>query len=386
MSALRESTSRKIEFADFIQLGDILEIRRARLPSDRVRLFGDSLEIRGPNGSERRVTLAPERRGPNDCRIVTPSGIQPFHFSGAGRWADFDEIREALGREAREASGFSRDVVFAPLKIVITDQGRNQPVRAVLTHDPVYPQRGRLARLLPGQTLWMTYAALGLLNSAIGQALYQDLMDQHADQTSSSDDRAIDALTGLPLAPRRYDRVELERVSHLVFQVSTLYEARSEPRRPHLRSWIEAAIKPVRELLLVRLLCLLSLEKSEERRLLRSVEALLDGGDRTVESVIAAPREFPTHDPLWLLDKNYRTRYKFLTGRILNGSASSTERNEYEDLKWLKYWEETALAPLPEIPPEESPSHQSQYPLRGKLITYVDPEEPVALHDWEALQ
>jgi hypothetical protein len=29
---------------------------------------------------------------------------------------------------------------------------------------------------------------------------------------------------------------------------------------------------------------------------------------------------------------------------------------------------------------------QNQYPLRGALVTYIDPTEPVAQTDWEAAQ
>lgn len=33
-----------------------------------------------------------------------------------------------------------------------------------------------------------------------------------------------------------------------------------------------------------------------------------------------------------------------------------------------------------------SPSDSNPYPLRGKVIRYDDPTEPVALEDWEVLQ
>ena len=38
---------------------------------------------------------------------------------------------------------------------------------------------------------------------------------------------------------------------------------------------------------------------------------------------------------------------------------------------------------------QAAPKHQSDinlYPLRGKVIRYDDPTEPVALEDWEVLQ
>ncbi len=33
-----------------------------------------------------------------------------------------------------------------------------------------------------------------------------------------------------------------------------------------------------------------------------------------------------------------------------------------------------------------SPVHKDHYPLRGKLVRYIDPTEPVAVEDWEALK
>ncbi|ARV57545.1 hypothetical protein BZZ01_01850 [Nostocales cyanobacterium HT-58-2] len=36
--------------------------------------------------------------------------------------------------------------------------------------------------------------------------------------------------------------------------------------------------------------------------------------------------------------------------------------------------------------PDKSPSDTNRYPLRGTVIRYDDPTEPVALEDWEFLQ
>ncbi len=38
------------------------------------------------------------------------------------------------------------------------------------------------------------------------------------------------------------------------------------------------------------------------------------------------------------------------------------------------------------LPKPSVPTNQKSYPLRGKLMTYVDPTEPVAEGDWEIMQ
>jgi len=38
------------------------------------------------------------------------------------------------------------------------------------------------------------------------------------------------------------------------------------------------------------------------------------------------------------------------------------------------------------IPRSSSPSSGSQYALRGESVDYIDPFEPVALSEWEALR
>jgi hypothetical protein len=53
-------------------------------------------------------------------------------------------------------------------------------------------------------------------------------------------------------------------------------------------------------------------------------------------------------------------------------------------LELIRIFRETVLLnPASQGRPEKE---QERYPLRGRPFTYIDPTEPVAVDDWEALQ
>ncbi len=53
-------------------------------------------------------------------------------------------------------------------------------------------------------------------------------------------------------------------------------------------------------------------------------------------------------------------------------------------LQMIRVFRETAL--FNALTESKLDKRQKRYPLRGLPFTYIDPTEPVALDDWEALQ
>ncbi|MGR0481028.1 MAG: hypothetical protein ACTFAL_06370 [Candidatus Electronema sp. V4] len=53
-------------------------------------------------------------------------------------------------------------------------------------------------------------------------------------------------------------------------------------------------------------------------------------------------------------------------------------------LQLIRIFRETVL--LSSASQDKMEKEQKRYPLRGLPFTYIDPTEPVALDDWEALQ
>ncbi len=53
-------------------------------------------------------------------------------------------------------------------------------------------------------------------------------------------------------------------------------------------------------------------------------------------------------------------------------------------LQMIRVFRETAL--YNSLTQEKLTTQQNRYPLRGLPFTYIDPTEPVAVDDWEALQ
>ena len=53
-------------------------------------------------------------------------------------------------------------------------------------------------------------------------------------------------------------------------------------------------------------------------------------------------------------------------------------------LQMIRVFRETAL--FNSLTSEKTNMKQSRYPLRGLPFTYIDPTEPVAVDDWEALK
>jgi len=53
-------------------------------------------------------------------------------------------------------------------------------------------------------------------------------------------------------------------------------------------------------------------------------------------------------------------------------------------LQIIRIFRETAL--FNSLSQQTLDKNQNRYPLRGRPFTYIDPTEPVAVDDWEALQ
>ncbi|MDQ2733325.1 MAG: hypothetical protein M3Y56_16875, partial [Armatimonadota bacterium] len=193
----------------FILLGDVLDIHRAHFPGSG-------------------VASHPERNGSYDCRLVSQEEIQPFRIEGPERWADYRGILQAYD-DRRKAGSPSHtapdapDSVFATVKVVIAE--RDEPLRATLTFSPLYPTRGKVALPRPGHSTSLIYAAVAVLNSAVGQALYRQILQQHEGRSRAKDGISAQGLRNLPIAPRDYNPAYLGKVALLTHQMMTLYEA-----------------------------------------------------------------------------------------------------------------------------------------------------------------
>src|SRR5262245_10882870 len=157
------ASERRTGSTDFICVGDVIHLSRRHRPLAEVL---DSIERKpGPESLDH-------------CLLVRQRSIQPFHFAGDLRWIDYSVLPERQRRQAKPGSAahiaiYDADEVFAPVKVVIAEHPA--PIRCVLTYLPVYPARGTLGLIRPGQCLWLAYAVTAVLNSPCGQALYERL-------------------------------------------------------------------------------------------------------------------------------------------------------------------------------------------------------------------
>lgn len=307
-----------------IRLGEVLEFRRAHIPPSV------------------RVGVEPEPRSNDHCLFLRQGDIQPFHPARADHWVSYKDIEDAFS-EARANSSrshnapYSRDQVFAAVKVVLAE--RPNPIRALLAWEPVYPARGILGVLRPGQRLWLGYAAVGVLNSPFGQALY-DLELRARGRTTRKDGLDKEALNAIPIALLSYEEDALHQVASLTCQIAALYEARRECVARFTRQ-----IEDSRERLNQALPRLLGISERGAHALLGNKEPT--SPNSSLELPYAASDflpPLPSLPPLRLLSPEQETRLAELDERR-SLQADAVERDQ---LRRLRYWQEVVNDSLPD--------------------------------------
>ena len=302
----------------FIRVGEVLSTRRNNFPS------GD-------------VLLLDEVESPDDCRIVRPEDLQQFHISGPARYARYDDIQQAFAR--RRASGsqshsaaYKRETVFAPASVLVSDSGL--PIRSAICFEPVYPQRAKLASLRDDSSLWMAYAAVGMLNSALGQAHYRRACLESGRSLASNQGLATSILKDIPLARRDADPQLVRQAARLAYQVGTISMAGEECGA------LDAQLRDTRGHLLHALVRLLGLAEVEAQQLSESVRDLNppDYPSYIHPSLFDEPREIPVYPPVRLLSTEEQST---LASALFwsDHPEPGAQHAELERLKRLQWWE-----------------------------------------------
>jgi hypothetical protein len=204
-------------------------------PGERHLLLRDVLKLTRNHPPPLPILEHEEPAAPDHCLFARQRNIQPYRFVDSPSWVSYAEARD-LFRQAREQGStshvapFAHDAVFAPLKVVLAD--RDRPLRAVLAAEPVYPARGWLGTLLPGEHPWLAHAAVAVLNSGLGQQYYDHLRGIPSGETGADLEKEL--LEQLPVARRDFAEPELRQVAHLCRQLHLLYQAEAACRRSFL--------------------------------------------------------------------------------------------------------------------------------------------------------
>jgi uncharacterized protein (DUF433 family) len=295
---------------EFILLGDVLEIHRQHFPTGH-------------------VALSTGARGPDSCRVIHSGEIRQYLVVGPEAWAEYAEIvatiqrRRAQGSPAK-LSAYRRHQVFAPLKILIAEHDR--PLRAAVVREPAYPNRAKLGTLLPEQPTEMLYAALGMLNSDIGWALYRDIIKVGRGRVTVPDGPPKWALSTLPIAHRSHAPAELLQVVRLVHYLSVISEAE---QRSH--SDLSEHLQPLRERLVSALAALLHLDEPEARTLMETVQYPPHQLTFLLPDLGLSPLPPPR-----LLTDEQRRRLEQLSDHSERGLLSAQEETDLERLWQLR--------------------------------------------------
>lgn len=297
-------------------------------PGERHLLLRDVLKLTRNHPPPLPILEHEAPAAPDHCLFARQRNIQPYRFVDSPSWVSYAEARD-LFRQAKEQGStshvapFAHDAVFAPLKVVLAD--RDRPLRAVLTAEPVYPARGWLGTLLPGQRPWLAYAAVAVLNSGLGQQYYDQLRGIPSGETGADLEKEL--LEQLPVARRDFTDPELRQVARLCRQLHLLYQAEAACRRSFLAHIhrTEARLRTAIE----RLLGLREVEVVRGRRHRVTIAPEQLALDLGVEL------EDPSSAPIRLLEPG--------------------EEADPEAEQLLASWEETINACLPEeMPPADS--------------------------------
>ncbi|HET6386912.1 MAG TPA: DUF433 domain-containing protein [Armatimonadota bacterium] len=304
----------------YIRLGEILRLRRTHLPQKELRLKAEPESI-------------------DDCRIVAQAETTQYHFRGTPRWlayVDVEEWRDHRRSQLSHTRPPTREDVFAPVKIVLAEH--DWPIRAVLSYEAICPTRAKMGILGPGSSLWLAYAALAVLNSAVGQGLYREMLEEQEGRSRTPSGLSMSVLRQMPVAARNAPEGQLARVAHAAHQVTALYEAQEECRAD-FRNLIIAT----RERLLGEVCALLSLSEEHARNLIESVRPLpLDDhpGPDPQLMLFGETRDIPPVPPIKFLDEEERRSLERLRRQHKNGGIPSGDEGNWTRLRNLRLWEE----------------------------------------------
>ena len=204
-----------------------VEVGQARDPYIRVHQVLQIHHATAP--SRNAVSLLDEPETLDDCLIAMSANIARHHLKAPFQWVNYDQVESVMEEARRPGSGknypYTREQLFAPIKVVLAEA---VPIRAVLTFEPCYPWQAKLATRVPGQRLWMVYAAVAVLNSRFGKAYYSGLLARATLKSATPHGLKISALRHLPVARAEWEDEELGKVVDLTHQLIALYEGREE--------------------------------------------------------------------------------------------------------------------------------------------------------------
>ncbi len=317
------------------------------LDKQRFLLLGEVLEVHRGHYLRPAAPLSTTPSDLDDCCVVQPQHVHAFHVAGRDAWTSYNSICDAF-KQARSAGSRSHitpvreGVVFSPVKLLLAE--RDRPLRAALFHPPAYPTRSKVLVPRQGQSSWMAYAALAVLNSAIGQALYHHVLTEARNHAHSPDGPPRQVLLDLPIATRNYAEQQLERVVSLTHQITTLYEAQQECRID-----LGGIATGLRERLLCEVCALLSLTESEARRLLAAIADHpclpdLPSSDGQLSLPGLGRPDWPSLPPVRLLSPKQREAWNELDGEARRRQPLD---EGVATLKLLAYWEDCVNATPP---------------------------------------
>jgi hypothetical protein len=261
------------------------------------------------------------------------------HFRVRSRtWVRYEELQEGFERSPT-TSNISRipmEVLSRPVKLIVRDEAPR--LRAALTGELVYPKRAWVGVLLPEWTLLMGYAVVGILNSAVGEVMYQRLARE---RRKSGRDIRESLLGELPIPLPTPEDQKLPQVALLAYRLHLLYEAEAACGL-HLDSTINSHWS----YLLTAVVDLYGWPEGEARRAFEELGAHRDDlpGDQG-QFLLERPELRSPMLRLKLLNETDLIRYDSL--KLRARSLNTDERDELESLRGRLLWEDRINSPIP---------------------------------------
>lgn len=223
----------------YLRIGDVLEIHRAHFP-----------------GRATDFAFSDTPQSADACQVVLAREIEQFAPRCTSRWASYSSIvRHFAEREdASHRTYYRYEHVFAPSKVVLHESDR--PIRAYLTDEPVYPERGKLGIVRQPWLRSRALVAVAVLNSAIGLAYYHGLYAVRNGRPSRSEGGLQKpVVSSIPIAHRERPEAEINGTAELSFRVAMLTAAELDCGES-----FSEVLNPLRVVLLSRVARLLQLQ------------------------------------------------------------------------------------------------------------------------------
>jgi uncharacterized protein (DUF433 family) len=272
----------------YIRVKDVVKFHRAHPPA-RAFLDPTTFDCQGA-----------------DCCLVIPSGgVSSYLIDEPVGCVSYRALIEAFqaerldkarrGKRLRRAPFLAWEV-FAPLKLLLAD--RDRPLRTSATIEPVYPLRAKMgvyrATVPP---IWV-YVALGVINSAYGNAYYGEDLLQRTGVSHAIDGTNEKALEEIPLAHRDAERRFITAAADLAYQLMTLREAQRALSIDVTRQLESIAIR-LSGIIAIDLLKLEDAKADELRRSVRHLN-LVDAPQQVQLTLFHSADELPTIPPVRL--------------------------------------------------------------------------------------